>query len=153
VTKPPGTSQVATRWGEARGTVRRSGGAPYRSRIVRWSGGVERWGGGGVESPPNRQETERTRARPRETTCEARECECLTRRGPVERGRRDFRVRSSVPNRVWGLIGPCPCRPSVPGARLKHDTTHRVVSARTRLQPCRAVPRHYGSCRAPGRPD
>jgi hypothetical protein len=80
--------------------------------VERWStlpeAGARRCGSGGVESPPNRQETEGTRARPRETTGESREC--LTRRGPVERGRRDFRAPVlSVPNRAFELTGPCPC--------------------------------------------
>ena len=74
--------------------------------------------------------------------------------GPEERGAtRYLGILVSVPNRVWRLIGPCPCRPSVPGARPRHDTTCRTVPARARHQPCRAVPRHYGPCRASGRPD
>jgi hypothetical protein len=73
--------------------------------------------------------------------------------GPEERGDGIFVYPIAVPNRAWDIIVSCPCRPSVPGARTRHDTTCRAVPARARHQPCRAVPRHYGSCRASGRPD
>lgn len=41
--------------------------------------------------------------------------------------------------RDFEIIGPCPCRPTVLDTRPRHDTSHRAVSARTQLQPCRAV--------------
>jgi hypothetical protein len=38
-----------------------------------------------------------------------------------------FRLLAERANHGWRLIGSCPCRPSVPGARPRHDTIHRTV--------------------------
>jgi hypothetical protein len=45
----------------------------------------------------------------------------------------------------------CPCRPSVPDARPRHDTTYRAVPARARHQPCRAHALWAVPCSGPAR--
>jgi hypothetical protein len=140
--------------GETEGKTARDNGeeerwSTYRSRTVRWSGGVGRRSRIAPKSPGD-GETEGETAR---DNGRGERVRVSDEAGPEERGDGIFVYPIAVPNCAWDIIVPCPCRPSVPGARPRHDTTCRAVPARARHQPCRAVPRHYGSCRASGRPD
>jgi hypothetical protein len=154
VTKPPGTSQAATRWGrEGKPGGRWGGAVEHPTGVGPWGGEAESDGEAAAESNrPQIARRRRERGRHRERQRARRES--VWRGGPRGEGATGYLVIAvAVPSRAWGLIVPCPCRSSVPGARPKHDTTYRAVPARARLHPCRAVPRHYGPCRAPGRPD